>query len=59
MAESLNDFLNPVEKSKYADVSGSLACTECNEIVHSGKLNEDDIILRYRCSKNHESRIKL
>jgi len=57
MTESLEDFLN-VNK-KHVEVSGSLSCQECDEIVSTGKLNEESMVLVYRCSKNHESKVKL
>ena len=59
MAESLEDFLKVNQSINTTEVNGSLACQECNEIVCSGYLNEDTMILSYLCSKNHESRIKL
>lgn len=57
MAESLEDFLSL--NKNYIDVNGSLSCQDCEEIVSTGKLDEESMILVYRCSKNHESRVKL
>lgn len=57
MAESLEDFLS-INKN-YIDVSGSLSCQECEEIVSRGRLDEESMILFYKCSKNHESKVKI
>lgn len=57
MSESLEDFLNL--NKKYVSVEGSLMCQECDEIVNSGKLNEDDMVLYYTCSSNHNSKVQL
>lgn len=57
MTESLEDFLS-VNK-KYVEVSGSLSCQECDEIVYSGRLDEDSMTLTYRCNQNHESKVKV
>jgi hypothetical protein len=57
MAESLEDFLNV--KKKYSEVTGSLSCQECEEIVSVGSLDEDSMILYYVCSKNHQSKVKM
>lgn len=57
MTESLEDFLN-INK-KYVEVNGSLSCQECNEIVSVGRLDEESMTLTYRCTKNHESKVKL
>jgi hypothetical protein len=59
MGESLESFLGETKSDKKSDVSGSLACQECDEVVYNGGLDEDTMILTYTCSKNHESKVKL
>lgn len=59
MAESLEDFLNVGKSTQIVKVNGSMMCQECNETVNDGILNEDTMLLTYRCSKNHESKVKL
>lgn len=59
MAESLEDFLNLGKPSNSVKVNGSMMCQECDETVNDGILNEDSMVLVYRCSKNHESKVKI
>lgn len=59
MAESLEDFLNYKTNANFVEVSGNMKCVECEESVYSGKIDEDDMLLMYCCSKGHESRIKM
>lgn len=59
MAESLEEFLRGKRSNKLIKVTGSMACQECNEMVHGGDLDEDTMILIYHCSKWHESKVKL
>lgn len=59
MAESLEDFLQLKNNSNYIEASGSFACQECEEVVNSGKIDEDNMILIYSCINGHNSRIKI
>lgn len=59
MAENLDEFLNPKIPTNAMKISGSMACQECNEIVHDGYMKEDDMIIVYYCSNRHESKVKL
>jgi hypothetical protein len=59
MAESLEDFLGLTNKTNSIKVGGSMACQECNEIVSEGWIDEDTMILSYKCSKNHDSKVKV
>jgi len=59
MDRDLEDFLRPKAPKDSIKISGSLACQECNEIVHDGWMKESDMIITYFCSKGHESRVKL
>lgn len=59
MDESLEDFLKPKLKGNVLSVSGSMRCQECNEMVHDGVMSENDMILIYRCSMGHTSKVKL
>lgn len=60
MAESLEDFLGVSKDKKFINAEGcSLSCPECDEVVNSGKLDEDELILYYSCSNGHNSRVKL
>ena len=57
MAESLEGFLKG-KKTKRMDVSGSFECQECREVVTSAIL-DDDLILLWKCSNNHTSKVSL
>ena len=59
MAESLEDFLKVSKKQNTIKIQGSLTCIECDEVVQEGFLDEDQMILSFRCSLNHESRVKV
>lgn len=59
MAESLEDFLKPKVNGNFVEASGSMRCVECEESVNNGKIDENEMILIYHCSKGHESRIKI
>lgn len=59
MGESLEDFLRPKPSKDFMEVSGSMACQECNEIVHKGFMSESDLVIHYKCSRGHESKVKL
>lgn len=59
MGESLEDFLNVKKSQSVIEVNGSLACQQCYEIVPSGELDEDTMILSYVCNKNHRSQVKI
>lgn len=59
MAESLEDFLKPKSGSRFVEASGHMKCVECEESVYSGKIDEDNMLLIYHCTRGHESRIKI
>jgi hypothetical protein len=59
MAESLEDFLGVNNKNNSIEAGGSMSCQECDEVVSTGWIDEDTMILSYKCSKNHESKVKL
>jgi|694.fasta_scaffold12454_2 hypothetical protein len=59
MAESLEDFLGSVKKENLTEVNGSLSCQECEERASVGWLDEEKMILTYRCSNNHQSKVKI
>lgn len=59
MPDSLEEFLKGKKSNSNLVVNGSLACQECNEIVHTGELNEQTMVLVYYCSSDHESKVKL
>jgi hypothetical protein len=59
MSDSLEDFLGSKKNSNQLSVSGSMRCQECNEIVHQGMMNENDMVISYSCSKGHQSKVKL
>lgn len=59
MGESLEDFLGSRGKNFIEAKNCSLACPECNEIVSSGKLDEDEMILYYTCSYGHNAKVKI
>jgi len=59
MAESLEDFLGVNSRTKSIEASGSMSCQECDEIVSKGWIDENTMILSYKCSKNHESKVKI
>lgn len=59
MADSLEDFLGTKNKEDLTIVNGSLSCQQCDEKVNTGILDENTMLLTYRCSKNHQSKVKL
>jgi lysyl-tRNA synthetase class I len=59
MSDSLEDFVGAKKKDNELSVNGSMRCQTCNEIVHSGTMNEDDMIIHYSCTQGHNSRVKL
>ena len=59
MSDNLKDFLKPEPKGNIIQINGSMSCQECNEVVHSGSMSEDDMIIIYRCSKGHSSKVRL
>jgi len=59
MPESLEDFLGTSSKDNLTLVNGSLSCQECEEIVNQGFLDENTMILTYKCSSGHKSGVKL
>lgn len=59
MGESLEDFLRPKNNPKNSIASGSFQCSECNDIVHQGQLDESSMTLTYECVNGHSNRIKL
>lgn len=59
MDDSLEQFLKPKLKGKVIEVEGSMRCQECNEMTHHGLMSEDDMILVYKCSLGHTSKVKL
>lgn len=59
MSESLEDFLKPKFSDDIIEINGSMACQECNEIVNKGYMSEKDMIINYKCSMGHNSKVKL
>lgn len=59
MAESLEDFLGIKNQENLILVNGSLSCQQCEEKVPTGMLDENTMILTYKCSNNHKSKVKL
>lgn len=59
MAESLEDFLGLSKPNNSVEVSGSLTCLECEEVVSDGYILEDQMILIYHCNNGHESKVKM
>lgn len=60
MSESLEDFLGITKSKKFIEASNcALACPECNEIVSSGKLDQEDMIIYYSCTNGHNARVKI
>lgn len=59
MSDNLEDFLKDKKKAKSLKAYGSMSCQECEESVSDGFIDEDEMILFYYCSNDHENRIKL
>lgn len=59
MSDSLKDFLKPSPKGNVIEVTGSMRCQECDEMINHGLMSEDDMILIYKCSVGHTSKVKL
>jgi len=59
MSDSLEDFIGAKKTENRLSVSGSMRCQTCDEMVHSGTMDEDDMIIYYSCTQGHDSRVKL
>lgn len=59
MSDSLEDFLKEKVDEKSLEVHGSMCCQQCNEVVNAGTLNEDEMVISYKCSSGHESKVRI
>lgn len=59
MSDSLEDFIGAKKTENTLSVSGSMRCQTCDEMVNSGTMDEDDMIIYYSCTQGHDSRVKL
>lgn len=57
MAESLEEFLGVKKRKEGQQVTGSMECQECEEIV--AEAHFDGTVIQYVCSQGHLSEIKI
>lgn len=56
---SLENFLNKGKGNSKPNAAGSFECQECHEVVFSAFHDEDERTLKWYCSANHESVVRL
>ena len=61
MANPLKDFLHGKEPELGTGewVGGSFACQECGEVTQQALLNYDEKLLKWVCSKKHNSEVQI